>query len=419
RAGAQNAVKKLNDAQNSVNQLYSQINSLNARIEDCRRAIRNAKWYQFWIPIGKGCEIAGYEIAKAGIYIAIGVANAALEIAKGCVIVGSKIGEGVLQIVNGIIKGVMNLFFLKKIELYASANSQNQELSAGIEFVALGKTYKFQTSYKSGTFNDKALSGSINGNMQNDLDNIEKGSFKSNFKRMPEESLSMKEHGKRLEAGRVTLESGYKLLDDIQEVYYGEFGEYQPTMEEINHYLMNCMSEVQASFETVRRLDILGDLERLVDITAQDVEESSPNTATRSSNRSKIKEYRKSLAELQSLTTDIYESMSEVDNMVVELEKNTAGHARAVVENAVHSPEWAARDGDMETVLDATESLLTRHFPESRQKQTGDLYIHLPRELVILDGLKEAREHYGAAPNKTLEKLRTRSRSGPPYTSRL
>ena len=50
--------------------------------------------------IAKGIEIGAYEVAKAGIYVAIGVATAALQVAKAAVQLAGKVGEGVMKAVN-------------------------------------------------------------------------------------------------------------------------------------------------------------------------------------------------------------------------------------------------------------------------------------------------------------------------------
>lgn len=110
RAKIDNATREIDRAQAHVNELYGQIDSFSRRIEDCRRAIRQAKWWKrAFVAIAKGIEIGAYEVAKVGVYAAIGVATAALQVAKGFIAISGAIGEGVMKAVNGLIQGAMSL----------------------------------------------------------------------------------------------------------------------------------------------------------------------------------------------------------------------------------------------------------------------------------------------------------------------
>ena len=141
-----NATREIDRAQAHVNELYGQIDSLNRKIEDCKRSIRNAKrWKKAFVAIAKGIEIGAYEVAKAGIYVAIGVATAALQVAKAAVQLAGKVGEGVMKAVNAVIQGALSFFYINRLELYGKANMSEQEFRASIEFVALGKTYRYET----------------------------------------------------------------------------------------------------------------------------------------------------------------------------------------------------------------------------------------------------------------------------------
>ncbi len=132
-------LKKINEAQASVNNLLSKINEYNNRIAQCKRDISKAKWYQFWIKIARCAEIAGLEIAKAGVYVAIGVANAALEVAKAAVKLGGAVAVGVLDSLAYIINAVTQILWIKSFELGITVNSTSKKINARLVLIVLGK----------------------------------------------------------------------------------------------------------------------------------------------------------------------------------------------------------------------------------------------------------------------------------------
>ena len=101
-----NAKREVQRAQDHVNELYGQIAYFDRKIAECKGAISRARWWKkAFVAIAKGLEIGAYEVAKIGIYTAIGVATAALEVAKGILSISGKVGESVLKAVNEVIKG--------------------------------------------------------------------------------------------------------------------------------------------------------------------------------------------------------------------------------------------------------------------------------------------------------------------------
>ena len=78
-------------------------------------------------------------MAKAGIYVAIGVATAALQVAKAAVQLAGKVGEGVMKAVNAVIQGHCHSSISTGWSCNGKANMSEQEFRASIEFVALGR----------------------------------------------------------------------------------------------------------------------------------------------------------------------------------------------------------------------------------------------------------------------------------------
>ncbi|GHV10919.1 hypothetical protein AGMMS49938_00750 [Fibrobacterales bacterium] len=133
------AKRSLTTAQNNVLTLQNQINDFNKRIDDCRAAIRSSRWYRVCFRIGKGLEIVGYEIAKAGIYVSMGIAIGVLEVAKAALSVGGAIAQGVLQATAFILEAATQILAIKRFEISATFNSEKKEFAANLDLIVLGK----------------------------------------------------------------------------------------------------------------------------------------------------------------------------------------------------------------------------------------------------------------------------------------
>jgi hypothetical protein len=139
KAGVEEATRKLNEAQQKVLNLQRQIDSFNSRIGQCRSDISRARWYQFWIKVARAAEIAGLEIAKAGVYVAIGVAHAALEVAKAALKLGGAVVGKVLESLAYIINAATQLLWIKSFELGITANPKSQKINAKLVLTVFGK----------------------------------------------------------------------------------------------------------------------------------------------------------------------------------------------------------------------------------------------------------------------------------------
>lgn len=144
KASMASAQSSLNAAQGRVDQLRHEIAGLDSRIAGCKEAIDRASWWQkVFVAIAKGAEIAAYEVAEAGIWTAIGVATAALDVAKLAVALFGDLGSAILELVNSTIRAATSLLFLRSAEISADISPQQQKFRAAIAFRALGKDYTF------------------------------------------------------------------------------------------------------------------------------------------------------------------------------------------------------------------------------------------------------------------------------------
>lgn len=146
--GVKEATRKIDEAQQSVLNLQRKIDGFNGRISQCKRDISNAKWYQIGTKIVRGLEIVGLEIAKAGVYVAIGVAYGVLEVAKAALKLGGAIVSTVLKSLAYIINAATQILWIKSFELGITTTSQSQKINAELILTILG--------------NDVRLAGELN-----------------------------------------------------------------------------------------------------------------------------------------------------------------------------------------------------------------------------------------------------------------
>jgi hypothetical protein len=174
------AQSSLNAAQGRVDQLRHEIADLDGRIAACKEAIAEASWWKkVFVAIAKGAEIAAYEVAEAGIWTAIGVASAALNLAKVAVSAFGGLGTAVLELVNSTIRAATSLLYLRSAEILADISPQKQLFQASIAFRAMGKDYQFSDGVSLDLLQGgdliQFLSNQLLGLLGPDLQNISNG----------------------------------------------------------------------------------------------------------------------------------------------------------------------------------------------------------------------------------------------------
>lgn len=412
------AKKQIDQAQRSVNELHSQIRTLDERIESCRRAIKNAKWWKkAFVAIAKGIEIAAYEVAKVGLYAAIGVANAALEVAKLAVSLGGIVGEGVLRAVNAAISATLNLFFVKYIRLEAAASAAEQSFEAEIEFVALGKT--FHLSKRIGASNflnhpDSALDDQISGRLEPELAGIEEGTFKSNRRRYKKMQCTMKEYRKMLGQGMNQLDSGTALLTGMADLYLGQCREMLPEYERYNHSYVHALGEAEAVLDMAGASVNFEQMNQAVSAVKKAM--NDPEAKIGDEKRERLEP---ALREYEAAAR-LAGRMSKDAEAIRFSKQELAGHLERVKETERLNLDASAKtasvsEENMEKVLNGTEELLYENFSPTRGR---GIYINLSREERIRESFDEMREKMGLRESEAVSRARSR-RTPVKYEQRL
>jgi hypothetical protein len=135
----ESAQHKITDAQNSVLRLQNEIRNCDNNINRCKSDISRAKWYQIAKKIARAAEIVWWGAKKAGIYVAIGVAYAALEAAKKIIGAAGAIAGAVLNALATIMQYATQLLWIKSFELGVTASSNNYSVKSKLVLIVLGK----------------------------------------------------------------------------------------------------------------------------------------------------------------------------------------------------------------------------------------------------------------------------------------
>lgn len=412
------AKKKLKEAQNRVNELYGQIAGLDRKIGDCQYAIKHAKWYKkAFVAIAKGIEIAAYEVAKAGLYAAIGIANAALEVAKQVVALGGKVGEGVLQAINGAISATLNLFFVRYIKLKVNVNPSVQYAEASIEFVALGKTYRYSSNIGMKDMQKdmvQALSDNMNEKIEKDLKEIENGSFRSNRKQYRHETYALADSKMQLKEGMQQLQSATRLMCGMQNVYVDGCGEAMPEFEAINVSYQHAVHEIAGMLDLANRSVDYENMDEAVSLLEKEInakDELSRDT-TYQSVQDAIAGYRESaeLLELVQQSMGVVDEQSQTVRTHMEtMKQNEEQYRTSFIESGTRP------DCDMEAILNRTEEMMYEEFPVTGKES---FYINLSKEEKIHQYFDDARVTFGGEKTEKIRTMRASVNNGA-YKNRL
>ena len=403
------ANREIDRAQAHVNELNNQIAGLNAKINDCKAAISHASWWKkAFVAVAKGAEICAYEVAKAGLYTAIGVATAALNVAKGLVNLSGKVSETVLKAVNGVIKGAMSLFYINYIKLMADADPNVQHFKAEIEFVALGKTYKLENEIinKAGlkASADNELSDKIINKMGNDLTDIENPELSNQTNRVMmdgpnriEERLlqnnwevfgdainTAAEHCERLDAADEHIAAAVELMQSMQMAYIEEFETPMEEFDNMNVSLMDALSYVENVLSTGTQA---GNVKELTDVM-ESIKDNVNNQMKEGIDSAEDFQKTQALIEEYDEARKVYDKVGDNLNKIRDYQNSMKAHCEDVV-NATTAAQAVVieNDGNMEDVLYKVAENVRTQFPQS---WSGKYFINLSKEEKIQESFRDA-----------------------------
>lgn len=170
---------KLTYAQQQVLGLQYQIDNVNRKIDSYAYELAHLKWYLFWKAPYYICVLGVLEVEKAGIYIAMGVAYAALEIAKLALEAVKQVTGAVGWLIEKLVEAVSSIFYLKEISITLDAKA-SQSMSAALSacFTLFGKDHAINTSASlSGNVSSgihSSVSNNVTSRTRSELNNMDK-----------------------------------------------------------------------------------------------------------------------------------------------------------------------------------------------------------------------------------------------------
>lgn len=154
------AQQQLDYAQQKVLGLQSQIANVDRQIARYNQELHNLRWWQFYKAPYLLIVIGGLELEKAGIYIAIGAAYAALEIAKQVLELVKQATGAIGWLIQQLVKSISSIFYLKSISLTINAQqAKKMQIEMAACFTLFGKDYNANSQI------------SLGGNVKNELHN--------------------------------------------------------------------------------------------------------------------------------------------------------------------------------------------------------------------------------------------------------
>lgn len=411
-----NANQEISRAQAHVYELRNQISYYDGKIADCRDAIRHAKWWKrAFVAIAKGIEIGAYEIAKAGIYAAIGVATAALEVARGVLNMTGKIGESLLKAVNGVIKGAMSLFYINYITLKANASTAEQNFQAEIDFVVFGKKFHVskQISTKSLTEDPaEAFSGAINEKIEPDLNNIENGSFRSNWEKYGFENYTLEEHREHLDEAKVHLNASVQMIQSMQNIYVDRLLTPMEEFDEMNVSLLQALDHVENTLQTGATAGNVAALGNAMGGLKRSVAHREAKGEFRDKELTRTKALIEKYDEARLLHDKVLDGIEHVQKCRKSLMSHSDRMHQKTREGELVSNKTSPNLG---LVITDVEEAMYKTFPVTGN---GELFINPSRETVIQKHFARTEELLGVQPDRSVQDMRMRSTKGN-YKNRL
>lgn len=383
------ADQAIQDARDRVQQLNGEIDALDARIHACQKAIDEADfWAKPFVAIAKGVEIVAYEIAKAGVWAAIQIANAGLALAQKAVDLFGQLGEGVLSLVNATIRAASSLLFLRHVDVKAEVSAGHQSFSLDVAFVALGKEYRYQGSVDGDVLRGKLLpwlSEELNGLLTGDLDDLRRGQPRSRSLLEAPRGLRREADLPDLAQAPAQLRRAAGLFASMQERYRQELGEDLTDFDVLRTGFLSALQIAGNALHTASSLtpppvgadllSVLGqpDLGALSDEDRRGLEEAMSRVA--------------SLSDLRAAVRSASDAAAQARRDVTEPPR-----PRGLVAAAREARPAENADARMTRLLDELAEDVGRFFPAGT---SGAGYIDLNREPKLADCFLQARSIFG------------------------
>lgn len=402
--------RSLNQAQKKVDGLQREIDNYNRKIEDCKRKKKKSKLFK---KLKYDAEIACYEVAKAGIKVAMGTATLALNAAKAAANLSVKIGEGVVKAIDAVIDGVLSLFYIRNLTFIAAASSKEQKLLASIEFVALGKEYKFRKEYSHSQLLSNPtgiLSDDMNSTIDKDVSSIENNLRCSNLANGFNEEINLEEEQDILNEGIEEIKRTTMFLKDTLSIYYEEFGEDVEIADEVNSTFAHLSDDIMSNMNLALQMVNYDDINSVIDEVNKSINNNETLDRLSEEEKSNADKVIKDLSKTLEVYKNIKDGIEEIEYCKYQFETSDSN---VIVTGVNGQVKEKSEKGNMLNVLDKIEDRIRNFNPDSE----SDNYINFSKETSLYKAIEEERLLYSDKPSSN--RLRKSAINNGGYTERI
>ncbi len=393
---------KINSAKSKVEQLQAEINDFNRRIQECKDTInRTSRWKRWLVAIREGAKIAGYEVAIVSIKGMMEAAIMALDLANKALEFGNKLGTDVINVINGVIKGVLNAFYINKAVLNILVNGNSQVVTTDLQVTVLGKEFNVNESVDLEQLAKapvELLENSIINAIKSFMDSLsdgysieyEKGQITTcPYLEIPDDPvdiMKMASYG----AGRIDNYKG--LFTELQEAYIDEMKDIDPDFDNLDTDFKDMGALIAYSIDAstqnicIAGMDSL--IEELRDIKGSDTISKEEAESIQLSITEYTDVIRPATSGLTEVANRIRESIDEIDT---EAKRKHMHRVRKENDSQTGVDLMKARNYDR--LFNEVEALIEKYFP----KDSGNGFFNYTDEALFYEMLNDARIEAGCA----------------------
>ena len=389
------------EAKNKVSSLQNEINSYKSKIEECRRVIRKAKWYQ-WAKMAKEtAKIVGYEVAIGGIYLAMKTAEAALDAANKVLSLANKLGSGFLNTINKVIQGVLNVFYISKALLGIIVNGSQIFVKVNMELTVIGKQISVKEEVDMNKLIEKPiiLLEELTINQIKDLIDMLSLGQTPEYERIeatpypymefPEDPVELSE---MVAYGAKRIEQAKGMVEELQDLYIDELQELDSEIEDMDTEFKAAAQMVSYSLEKASDNVYIDGMDELITQIEEAKEDGQISPEEIKLAESCIDDY---LNIIRPSATTIEESSMRVKECVDSIDtERTTKRMRSSYKNAdAENGTELMNNRDYDKFYGELQSVVEKYFPHG----SGHGYFNITDEEVFYQALNNARKQAGCA----------------------
>lgn len=409
-------IEKLQNCRYQVLSIQTQIDAFGSLIKESEKKMDDARWWQVWIYIEEGAKIVGYEAAIVSLNVAMGVALAALELAKAAVEAVEVLGEGIYATIDLVISGVMNAFFIRKLEFGIGVKDSAFNILGSVDLTVLGReiSQPFRVHIED-------IKNSLKDLLEKTLEDLVDSIFNSNTAELedaghpkplkidddesyshliidydgPESLVKMVELAQE---GATVVENGGKMVKQLNNEYIKEMCEERPEFVD-----MTCMYKEKIQ-DSVASIDRTGtDLYKAVKVLADEISKRVEKFNLEKDSSGEYSKICDALNDFRTYTEPAMVNVGEIRNRVYDTAqsidpeegKQMLRNMRMNMRASSDESEGIQimRNRNYDRLYNKVEEVVEKHFPTGEHSN----FFHFGNQTRFYEALNNSRKESGCA----------------------